>query len=117
MKIFNYQDLIKTYIVNKRLAKREKDPVQSLNYENKANSIRYVLELNSPTLFASKNHKAIMESDREYLQDFDEYAPFVRMFADIDPIEVKYSKFPINSPFSRLMLHTIRFYQKLKTKY
>lgn len=118
MKTYNFQDLVKSYITNKRLAKREQDPVKSLEYENKANSIRYVLELNSPTLGTIKSHRRIIENDVQYLQSFGEYAPYVRMFDEFEPINVKHDESVTTKPvLSRLMLHTRGFYQQLKTEY
>ena len=118
MKTFNFQDLLKSYITNKRLAKKEKDPVKSLEYENRASSIRYVLELNSPTLGSIKNHRRIMDNDVQYLQSFGEYAPFIRMFDEYEPIDAKLDEsIPIKPVLSRLMMHTRGFYQQLRTKY
>ena len=118
MKFYNSKELLKAYITNRKLAKREQDPVKELKYENRANSIRYVLELNSPTLDIVRNHRRILSSDVEYLHTFGEYAPFVREFAGYEQIEIPNKKpYETKVDLGRLLLHTRNFYKQLKVKY
>ena len=118
MKTYNFQDLLKSYITNKKLAKREQDSVKSLEYENKANSIRYILEINSPTLKMPRSFVKILRDDAQYLCDFGEYAPYVRMLDSYEPIDVNYDENVIIKPqLSSLMIHTRGFYEQLKTEY
>ena len=118
MKKFNYQELIKKYLLNKRLAKRENDPNKKSEYENSANWSRYILDLTIPHFRMPLEHTEVLEADRCFLRCFGEYAPMVKEFAkniDIpDTLEVELSS---ENSVGKLMMNVRQFYSDINKEY
>ena len=118
MKKFNYQELIKKYILNKRLAKKENDPNKKSEFENNANWARYVLDIATPHFRLPKEHTEVLEGDRMFLRCFSDYAPFVKEFAKNvelpDDAQVERTN---NYSVGTLMMNTRRFYSDINKDY
>ncbi len=118
MKKFNYQEIIKDYILKRRLAKREQDPTKRLEYENDANWDRYVLDSVTPHIRRPIEHDEVLDGDTAFMHAFGDYAPYVRDLASSEYIEKEETpEKKIYANIGKLLMLTRRFYESIKKEY
>ena len=117
MKKFNYKDIIKKYLLYKKIAKRENDPEKSLSYSNKANWYRYILEI-STARNKRPEYDDLIADDLSFLHSFNCYSPYIQLLAQsrITPTK-KYEDNNVHFSESKLAFETRRFYEKVSKKY